>query len=157
MRSVFVKAIAIPATLYAVHVGAALATPEIQFAQCYGDHHGSYLDFVAEEENGIVEAVTILVSGDGEEVPVKKYRIESVTKDGAVLQPKAYSWAIRQAIKAEAAGNWYGFIFIKAKSPSGSIMSVNLQKYTGSLRHALAIDGYIEELTCPGDLVRDSF
>jgi hypothetical protein len=72
-----------------------------------------------------------------------------------VLQPKAYSWAIRQAIKAEAAGNWYGFIFIKAKSPSGSIMSVNLQKYTGSLRHALAIDGYIEELTCPRDLVRD--
>jgi hypothetical protein len=34
-------------------------------------------------------------------------------------------------------------------------MKINLQKYTGNLRHALAIDGYIEELTCPGDLVRD--
>jgi hypothetical protein len=105
MTSVFVKAIAIHATLSAVHVGAALATPEIQFAHCYGDHHTSYLDLVAEEKNGIVEGVTILVSGDDDEAPVKKYHVESVTKDGAVLQPKAYSWAIRQAIKAEAAGD----------------------------------------------------
>jgi hypothetical protein len=53
MKSVFVKAIAIPATFYAFHVGTALATPEIQFAHCYGDHHGSYLDFVAEEKTAL--------------------------------------------------------------------------------------------------------
>lgn len=134
----------------------AFATQTKQFASCYGDHHGSYLDMIAvlsSATNEVVQ-VNIGVSNDSGQPPVF-YTIKELTKNGEKLQPKAYSWAIRQAIKAEAKGEFYGFLKITATNAKGSVMHVNLQKFTGTLRHALSIDGYIEELTCPVERVQD--
>jgi|GEM_PF-2759125 len=128
----------------------ALATQSKNFASCTGDHHGSYLKLwsITGADN-VVSQVNIIRTDDSDN-PGKVFQVKELSKDGVALPVKSYSWAIRQAIKAEAAGTWYGFIKIKAVNPNtGSVMFINLQKYNGTLRHALAIDGYIEELTCP--------
>lgn len=132
----------------------ALAAETKTFAKCYGDHHGSYVDFVAQIDGQAVNGLQIAISNDSDD-PAVLYTVSEVKKNGDLLQPKAYSWAIRQAIKSDAAGEWYGFVFIKAVAPGGSTLFINLSKFTGSLRHALAIDGYIEELTCPLDQIVD--
>ena len=94
------------------------------------------------------------VTGDGEE-PANFFEITEITKNGAVLPLKSYSWAIRQAIKAEAAGTWYGYLKVTAKDAFGTVLYMNLQKFTSELRHALVIDGNVETLTCPLDQVQD--
>jgi hypothetical protein len=132
----------------------ALATESKLFASCFGDHHGSYLDLRAISGTEGLAQVVISVTGDGED-PARFFQVVEVSKNFQPLEVKAYSWAIRQAIKAEAKNEWYGFIKVKAVSDTGSVMYINLQKFTGSLRHALVIDGVVEELTCPVENVKD--
>ena len=133
----------------------AFATETKNFARCYGDHHGSYLNLRTITGSEGLAQVLIDVSNDSDDAAVV-YEISEVSKNGAALQKKAYSWAIRQAIKAEAAGDFYGFVKVKAVSrATGKTLYLNLQKYTGELRHALVIDGYVEAITCPVENIED--
>jgi hypothetical protein len=132
----------------------ASATQTTRFASCYGDHHGSYLNLWTVEGGEGLAQVNAVVTNDNDEQPARVYQIVELTKNSTPLPMKAWSWAIRQSIKADAAGEFYGFIFAKALGANGSTMYINLSKYTGSLRHALVIDGYVEELTCPVDRLK---
>lgn len=124
------------------------------FAKCYGEHHGSYLSLIALTNQNAVSDVVIERSGDSD-FPAVAYVIENITKNGQSLMVSAYSWAIRQAIKAAARGDFYGFLMVEAVSTSGSKMYLNLNRWTGDLEHALVIDGYVEPLTCPVDLITE--
>ena len=133
----------------------AFATESKNFASCYGEHHGSYLALWAVSgSSGEVAQVNVGVSNDSGNPPVY-FQVKEITKNGQVLPVKSYSWAIRQAIKAEATGTAFGFLKVTAVNAAGIKMYINLHKYTGTLRHALAIDGIIEALTCPLDRVVD--
>ena len=125
----------------------ALATQTKVIASCYGEHHGSYLklrDVYGSE--GLAQTV-ITVTTDNEEAPPRFFVIEEVSKNFQPLQPKAFSWAIRQAIKASAANEWYGYVKVRALDSNGVVLYLNLQKYTG-FANALVIDGNVEQLTC---------
>ena len=113
-----------------------------RFAACYGDHHGTYLDFKTDAKG----TAYVETSNDGDDAPVK-WTILSVEKDASKLQPKAYSWAIRQAIQASAQDGEYGMVMVKAKR-DGKIMYVQLNKYLQSANY-LSVEGYVEALTCP--------
>jgi len=126
----------------------ALASQSKKFASCSGDHHGSYINLWAISGSEGIAQVNVGVSNDSDD-PAVFYQVKEISKNGEVLPLKSYSWAIREAIKAEAKGVFYGFIKVTAENASGKKLYINLQKHTGTLRHALAIDGYIEQLTCP--------
>ncbi|MCA2960162.1 MAG: hypothetical protein IOD12_07910 [Silvanigrellales bacterium] len=133
----------------------ALATQTRNFASCYGDHHGSYLNLwsVVGSASDDIAQVNIAVSNDSGDEP-EIFHVTEVTKSGAVLAVKAYSWAIRQAIKAEAKDDFYGFVKVKAVNiVNGEVLYMNLNKFVGS--DAMSIDGNMERLVCPADRVID--
>jgi hypothetical protein len=132
----------------------AMATESKQFVRCFGDHHGSYLSLNAISGSEGLAQVLIGVTNDSDN-PAEFYEIKEITKGGVALPLKSYSWAIRQAIKAEAAGDWYGYLKVTARNSKGTVLYMNLQKYSSTLRHALVIDGNVEALTCPLDQVQD--
>lgn len=126
----------------------AFATESTNFANCYGDHHGSYLDLfsiVGTVTNDIVQVNIARTDDAGLEPEI--FQVVEVTKNGAPLQVKAYSWAIRQAIHAVNNNEFYGFVKVKAVNvDNGELLYMNVNKFGGS--DAMSIDGYIESLTC---------
>jgi len=131
----------------------AFATQSKQFASCYGDHHGSYLSLwaVYGSDNALAQ-VNIAVSSDNDD-PAEFFQVTEVAKNGEKLPVKAYSWAIRQAIKAVASGTVLGVVKVTATNASGQVLYMNLNKFGGN--DGMAIDGYIEQLECPLDGVND--
>jgi hypothetical protein len=132
----------------------AFATQSTNFASCFGHHHGSSLDLwsVSGSLSNEVVQVNIGVSNDSGEAPVF-YQVNEVEKDGQPLQVKAYSWAIRQAIKARAKGEYYGFIKVTAHNAQGKTLYLNINSFMGL--DAIVIDGYVEPLECPLEYVHD--
>ncbi|MCA2960160.1 MAG: hypothetical protein IOD12_07900 [Silvanigrellales bacterium] len=131
------------------------ASQSKNFASCFGDHHGSYLALWAiSGADNVVAQVNIGVTDDSDR-PARFFQVQEVSKNGVVLPVSSYSWAIRQAIKADAAGTYYGFIKVTAKDAGGKLLYMNINKPIGSLRAAMAINGVIEELNCPLASVRD--
>lgn len=132
----------------------ALGQEQKKFASCYGDHHGSYLKLSAVTKSGVVTSVSIAESGDADFPPVM-FRVVEVSKNHQKLEPKAYSWAIRQAIVAESKNEFFGYVKVKAIGPKNEVMYLNLSKFTGPFRNAMSIDGDIQSLTCPADQVSE--
>lgn len=132
----------------------ASATESIRFASCYGDHHGSYLNLWSIHGSEGLAQVNLVITNDDDLQEPKIFQVSKLTKDGVEMPLKSWSWVIRQALKAEARDEFYGFVMVTAEGPAGQLY-LNLQKYTGRLRHALVINGYVEELTCPMDSIRD--
>jgi hypothetical protein len=133
-----------------------LATQTKDFARCFGDHHGSYLSLWSVTGSEGLAQVNIIVTTDADEseVPARIFQVEEITKDGAVLPLKAYSWALRQSIKAEAKSEYFGYLKVRALSSDGSVLYMNMQKI-GGLSHSLVIDGTAELLNCPVSSVQD--
>jgi hypothetical protein len=125
----------------------ALATQTKVIANCSGDKHGSYLQLRDVYGSEGLAQTLVNVEKYNDSNPKGLFVIEEVTKDFQPLQPKAFSWAIRQAIKADTEGTWYGYVKVKAVSFSGVVVYLNLQKYNGA-PNALVIDGDVEQLSC---------
>jgi hypothetical protein len=125
----------------------ALATQTKVIANCSGDKHVSYLQLrdVYGSEGLAQTLIDVAKYNDSE--PKGLFVIDEVYKNAQPLQPKAFSWAIRQAMKADTEGTWYGYLKVKAVSASGLVVYLNLQKYNGA-GNALVIDGDVEQLSC---------
>ncbi len=119
------------------------------FASCSGDHHGTYLEF----KKGSDGKFFVETSNDSDE-PALRYDFTSIKKNGVLLAPSAYSWAIRQAIRGPTNPEGYGMLVIKATSAQGDQMVINLNKYTND-SHILMVNDYMEVLACPVDRLVD--
>lgn len=114
-----------------------------KFADCTGDHHGTYLEF-HQAENG---QYYIETSNDSD-APAVRWEITSVTRDQRSVPAVGRSWSIRQAIKAaNAQDGSYGQVIVRAENDSNSYFFVQLNKLnTGD--SFLSIDGDVEAIVC---------
>lgn len=125
----------------------ALATESRVIATCAGDHHGSYL--TVREIVGTEGLAQLLVIRQDDAENLNIFEATEMTKDGAQLELKAYSWAFRQVVKAMEDETWYGNIRVKLVDVrTGSKMLLDLQRYASRLESALLIDDSIEPLKC---------
>lgn len=118
------------------------------FVSCYGDHHGSYLDFYINQDG---TKVTITVSDDSA-VNYQDYAVDSMKLDGAQVASKDQSKVLLDAVGAMNAseGDLAGFVLVKATASLStghkSEMYLNLNKMDQT--SYVVIDGYVEPLTC---------
>lgn len=119
------------------------------FAKCYGDHHGTYVDFFTD-----VSGKTYLeTSNDGEDLP-EQYEITSVSESMVDLDPANYGLAIRQALRSSAKQDGiYGMLMLKAKR-GDSTLYFQINKFMGS-ENFISQDGYVEAMTCPLESIID--
>ena len=130
---------------------AANATESDHFMSCYGAHHGWYLNFFNIEGSEGFAQLNIVVSTDAdpEERPYEIFQVNGLQKNGIEVQPKAYRWAMKEALRK---GDSYGTIKVDAlglKGQRGKQMVLNLNIYGDyNLKNAVFIDGYMQSLTC---------
>ena len=114
-----------------------------KFADCTGDHHGTYLEFHKSADGRYY----IETSNDSDE-PAVRWEVTSVTRNQIAVPAVGKSWAIRQAIKAaNAQDGSYGQVIVRAENESSSYFFVQLNKLnTGD--SFLSVDGDVEAIVC---------
>lgn len=131
----------------------ASATESKLIVQCSGSHSALTVVNLFEVigSKGLAQVNIVVTSGNGEEDGSRSqdvYQIESMTKDGRPLKLAAYSWALRKSAEAIESDQFYGFLFVRAKTFNGRTLYLNLQRYEGSAPNLMVIDGQVEELSC---------
>lgn len=119
---------------------------EVWLAGCYGDHHGSSLDFrTTTQPDGQVDLWIEVSTDSGISRPA--YKVWKFDKDAVAVPTGLWGETLLEAIEMNEDKSAYTeFVFIKATDPAGSEMILNLNKWNG--QNFLVIDGYVEPLTC---------
>lgn len=116
--------------------------PGDAFVSCHGDHHGSYLDFITNQDGSQITIVRTDDSGVNED----HYLVKGIH---FLVEPKLQKdWEALQALVKDATNEsevWEGYAIISAEAKASS-MQIHLNKFDG--KSYLSIDGYIEELVC---------
>lgn len=116
------------------------------FVTCYGDHHGSYLDFTSNQDGS---EITVHVSTDaGDAVVIAPYKISVLEKDGAAVTDLDKTQSLITVVNDmnDQGADYTGFVFARAENSTGNQMYLNLNKFDGT--SYLVTDGYVEPLTC---------
>jgi hypothetical protein len=145
MRNLF---IAVLTSLFVT--SAANATESDHFMSCYGAHHGWYLNFFNIEGSEGFAQLNVVVSTDAdpEEAPYQIFQVKGLQKNGVEVQPKAYRWAMKEAVRK---GISYGFLKVDAigVGQPAKQMYLNFNIFGDiNLNNAVFIDGYMQSLTC---------
>lgn len=126
--------------LTVISVSSASAESSALFAECSGDHHGTYVDFYSEGSGVYIET-----TNDGEEPPVK-YIIKEISRYQDIIPVADYQSAIAEALKTSVGiGEYEGMLIVRAESESNR-MILNLNKWNGE--NFVVINDYVEKMEC---------
>lgn len=146
-------------TLTSTFVPAAMAdldeARKDSFVSCYGDHHGSYLDFKTLVNSAGALELAIYVSNDSDEGFVV-YKVSRFDKDSVAVPASQLKASLLETIADmnDNGADYKGFVMMEASSAEGSQMYLNLNKFND--QSFLVIDGYVEPLTCRTELTDEA-
>lgn len=121
------------------------------FVSCFGDHHGSYLDFKTSVSAAGIMELLIYVSNDSDESFVV-FKVSRFDRDSVAVPEALSREALIETVNDmnDNGADYKGFVMMEAKSAQGNQMYLNLNKFND--QSFLVIDGYVEPLTCRTDL-----
>lgn len=117
------------------------------FVSCYGDHHGSYLDFkTVINSEGTLELL-VYVSNDSDN-GFAIYQVSRFEKDSVAIPKSQMKTNLLETVADmnDNGADYKGLVMIKAEGADASQMYLNLNKFND--QSFLVIDGYVEPLTC---------